>query len=121
MQNNKGKTTESILGIVVGFAILYYIFRVEWLLIVSLVVGLIGLFSKVAAGWIHWAWMRLVGFIGYINSHVLLGLIFYVILAPIAFLYRLTNKDTLQLKRRENTVYKDRDHAYVAKDLENPW
>lgn len=121
MQNDKSKSIESVLGIVVGFAILHFIFKENWLLIISIVVGLLGLFSQVMAEWIHWGWMRLIKFIGFINSHILLGLIFYVFLFPIALLYRLTNKDTLQLKRRERTVYKDRNHAYVASDLENPW
>ena len=121
MTNSNNKTTESILGITVGFAILFYFFKAPWLLGVSIIVGLIGLFSKGLSKWIHWGWMKLVGFIGFINSHLLLGIIFYFILAPIAFLYRLTGKDNLKLKRSEDSTYQDRDHQYVARDFENPW
>lgn len=119
---NNNNTSESILGIVVGFAILFYFFQAQWLLGVSIIVGLLGLFSKTVAGWIHWGWMRLVGFIGYINSHLLLGIIFFIILFPIAMLYRLVNrKDTLQLKRSSDSSYTERNHAYTPKDLENLW
>lgn len=118
---DNNKPTESILGIVVGFAILFYFFKASWLLGISIIVGLIGLFSTTLSKWIHWGWMRLVGFIGFINSHLLLGIVFYLILFPIAALYKLTGKDNLNLKKMKGSAFQDRDHQYAAKDFENPW
>ncbi len=117
----KQHPSEAILGIVIGFLILFVIFQAKWLMWTSLIIGLLGLFSTFAAEWITWAWGRLVAAIGYINSRVILGIIFAFILFPIALLYRLRNKDTLRLKKQSNTAFTEKNHLYTKKDLENPW
>ena len=118
---NSSKSAESILGIVVGFLILFAITRLEWMLWICLVVGILGLFSKTFAHWIDWAWGKFAMALGFVNSRILLSLVFYLILFPIAFLYRLTQKDTLQLKNPQDSVYKERNHTYQAEDLDKMW
>jgi len=102
------KNLETMLVITVGMLVLYFVFREKtWannLLIASLVIGLIA----------H--------YLGTFNSYVLLSIIFFVFLTPVAFLFKLTRKDSLKLKAQKNgTVYEERNHLYVAKDVENVW
>jgi hypothetical protein len=68
-------------------------------------------------------WFKLAEILGWINSRILLTGIFYILLFPIAMLFKLTGKDNLQLKSQKDndTVYERRNHKYVPKDLENTW
>ncbi len=50
-------------------------------------------------------------------SPLILGVIYYFILSPIALLYRLFNRK----KQSKDTPFIDRDMIYSAKDFLNPW
>lgn len=115
-----------MLVITVGMLVLYFVFKQKtwgnYFLIASLIVGLIGVFSNFASEQVAWVWGRIAHILGTFNSYVLLSVVFFIFLTPVAFLYRLTRKDTLKLKAQKlGTVYEERNHLYVAKDLENVW
>ncbi len=112
---------ETCLVIVTGLIVFYYIFDLDLLLKIAIGVGFIGAFIPSIAKWIDYAWYKLAEGMGYVMSRVLLSLVFFLFLFPIAFLYRLTKNDTLQLKRKKDTYWTDRSHEYTAKDLENIW
>jgi predicted membrane protein len=120
------KNLETMLVITVGMLVLYFVFREKtWsnnLLIASLVIGLIGVFSDFLSEKVAWVWGKIAHYLGTFNSYVLLSIIFFVFLTPVAFLFKLTRKDSLKLKAQKNgTVYEERNHLYVAKDVENVW
>ena len=52
-----------------------------------------------AAMFFHKWWMTLAGFLGYVNSRILLGVIFYLMVAPIGFIVRLSGHDPLARRR----------------------
>ena len=119
------KNLEAMLVITVGMLVLYFIFRQKtwsnYLLVTSLVIGLIGVFSDFLSDKIAWAWGKFAHILGTFNSYWLLTVIFFVFLTPVAFLFKLTRKDNLKLKVQKDTVYEERNHLYEAKDLENVW
>jgi predicted membrane protein len=119
------KNLETMLVITVGMLVLYFIFRSKswsnYLLITSLVMGLIGVFSNFLSEKVTWVWGKIAHILGTFNSYVLLTAIFFIFLTPVAFLFKLTRKDNLKLKAQKGTVYEERNHLYVAKDLENVW
>jgi hypothetical protein len=120
------KTIETMLVITVGMLVLYFIFRrndwANYLLYTSLAMGLIGVFSNSLSEKVAWVWGKIAHIMGTFNSYVLLSIIFFVFLTPVAFLFKLTRKDSLKLKAQKNgTVYEERNHLYIAKDLENVW
>jgi hypothetical protein len=117
------KHLETILSIVLGLAVIYWVTKNRYLLPAIVIVAATGLFSHYLTEKIHWLWMKLSHVMGSIMSKVLLSVIFYVFLFPIALLSRLfSKKDQLQLKRsHSNSYYTIRDHQYSGEDLENPW
>lgn len=119
-KKSKGKVYEDILGITVGFLILYFIFKREWLLYAALSLGGLSLLSKYTARLISLAWFRLTSFIGNIVSALLLSLIFFVVLTPISVLYRFFNRNKLMTKN-DVSLFKKRDHLFQKGDLKNPW
>ncbi len=124
MNLSKVKILESMLAITVGMLALYFIFNVQILLTIALVIGLIGMFSSTLSKYIARGWHKLAEGLGYINSRILLSLIFFIFLVPIAFLSRLVSGNPLQLKKQpkpDDSYFADRDHEYTAEDFEQVW
>lgn len=90
---------------------------------VSLTLLVIGLFVKPLAAVVSRLWLKFAEVIGTFNSKVILSLVFYVFLTPIAFLFRIFTKDPLMLKPEKNmvTFYTERNHTYTRNDLDKMW
>ncbi len=118
---------KNILVIVTGLLALPFIFKwsdstKDIFIKVALLVGAVSALLPIAAKWIDWAWLKLALGLGWINSRILLSVIYFVFLMPIAILSRLFTKDPLQLKaKKAATLYDHRDHLYTKEDLENIW
>jgi len=69
-------------------------------------------------------WFGFANMLGTIMSKILLSVVFFVIVMPVALLRRLLGKDTLLLKefkKSNESVMKTRNQTYVAADLEKPF
>jgi len=123
MKKDEGKIYQSILVIVIGFAVLSLVFKIKMLLTIGLLLGILSLASFTLAGWINYGWNKLAQGLGWINSKILISVVFYVFLFPISALSKIKHKDVL--KRRKQTqaasYFTDRSHQYVPKDFENLW
>jgi hypothetical protein len=115
------KNLETILVISTGLVIFYSFTHVKLLLIIALLLNIIGLCSNFLAGKINWLWFKIAELLGFITSKVLLSIVFFIFLFPIALLYRLFNRNNMQLKGTRKTYYFTRNHKYTPKDLENVW
>ncbi len=118
----KSNPTQTVLVITVGFLILYLVFKQNSLLYISIVVGVIGILSTYLSKKIEWVWFKLTHLLSLIVPNVLLGLIFYLFLTPIAFLANLTGKtDTLQIKKPSKSAFVTLNKKFTAEDLQKPW
>jgi hypothetical protein len=85
---------------------------------------LIGLFFKRLALKLSEAWLRFARILGAVNSKVLLTLLYYLILVPVAVLSRWNTGDALKLKRGDDnhrSYWIVREHQFEPRDLERPW
>lgn len=64
------------------------------LLAVALIAA--GLFAPPAARAFHVVWMRLAHALGWVNSRILLALIFYLVITPVGLMQRLAGRDALR-------------------------
>lgn len=112
---------KSLLVIVLGFLLLYILFGSRTFLYISAVVGVASLMSSHAKNGILWLWDKIALVLGWINTRILLGIVFYLFLFPIAVIFRLSTKNPLQLKNDEESIYGTRNHKYTRDDLENIW
>lgn len=108
-----------------GMLVIAWIFHLRWLVqAVTITAALCALLPPVA-DLVNRAWMALGRILGAINSTILLGFIFFIILTPIALLSRVfRKKDSMMLQRPKPTVqsfYTEREHRYTRKDLEKMW
>ena len=113
---------KTILVIVTGLLAIGWIFDIPLLAKIAVIVGAVSIFIPPAAKAIEWAWFRLALGLGWINSRILLSVIYFVFLMPIAWISRLFTKDPLALKKvKRASLFTTRDHLYTGKDLENIW
>ena len=72
------------------------------------VAGLIlGLTSPRLLHYPYKIWMKLGHALGWVNSHIILGLIFIIVLQPIALVMRLTGYDPLRRNRKGEKTYRE--------------
>jgi len=117
------KQQETILVISAGLLVFYYFTQVIWLVYVATALIIVSLFSSAAMYYIHLAWMKIAEVLGWVNSKLILGALFFLFISPIAFLFRIfQSKDSSFFKSPDSkSVYTERNHTYTAKDLENMW
>ena len=53
------------------------------------------------------AWMKLGSIIGWFNSHLILGLVFIIVLQPIALIMRILGHDPLRMKKLPQETYRE--------------
>ena len=107
---------------VVGLTALSWLLHIAWLGKVAFAIGLVSVLLPVAARWIEWSWLKLAMILGWINSRILLTVVYFIFLLPLAWVSRLFTKDPLRLKRSNTTsLYTVRNHQYRKEDLENIW
>ena len=119
IQDDPG-TPKTQLVIVNGLLVLAAIFDSEHIAYLALAVGLLSFIPPIGNR-IVWGWYKLAEGLGWFNSRVLLSVVYYLIVTPIALLFRLFGNDPLLLKDIKGSMYNYREHTYTKEDLENPW
>jgi hypothetical protein len=118
---NRSKPLETILVLVLALLVCYFIFDGRIWIKIAVALGAIGVFIPFLAEKIHWLWMKLAHVLGYVMSRVLLTLIFFLFLVPLAFFSKLAGKNSVQLKRKTSSYFTDRNFTYTKESLENVW
>lgn len=86
------------------------------------ILGIAALLIKPFGKCLTFLWQQLIKLLGFVNSRILLSIIFFLFLTPLALIARLfRSKDVLQLKKPEASNFKLRNHTYTAADLKDPW
>jgi len=119
MKRDTSKST--MLVISMGFLIIYLLFSLQWAVIVSLAVGLIGIVSSALSKKIEWAWMKLTRILSYIIPSILLGIIFYLFLFPLSLLSKLFTKDPLMLSNKYSTYFVNVEKTFDKSSMEKSW
>ena len=109
-------------GLLIGFG---FPILIGWLLpsifghefrVWTLWVGILGLTLGLSAPRLlkypYKGWMALGHTLGWIKSHIILGLVFILVLQPIAYIMRLTGYDPLRRRRKGEATYREdrKDH-----------
>jgi hypothetical protein len=118
----KSNPTKTVLTIVVGFLFIYLITHQKWSLTIAFFIGLIGIASDLLAKQIEWVWMKLALVLSYIVPNIVLTLIFYLFLYPIAVLNKIFGKkDPMNLKNTKSTLFKTNPKVFDKAYFEKHW
>lgn len=86
----------------------------QWTLWIGIPGLVLGLLWPRALAWPYRGWMALGQGLGWINSHLILGAVFVLVLQPIAALMRLLGHDPLRRHRNSGESYREtRAHPSV--------
>ena len=109
-------------GLVIGFGFPFLIgwvipkltgheFR-QWTLWVGIIGLIIGITSPRLLYYPYKFWMKLGVTLGWVNSRIILGLVFIIVLLPISFVMRLIGYDPLRTKRKVEKTFREKrkDH-----------
>jgi hypothetical protein len=112
---------KSFIVIITGFLVLELIFKTSVFRYIALGFSICGIiFPSVIYG-ILWIWHKLGIALGWINTRILLGAVFYLFLFPISLLVRLSKNNMLNIKKIKHSIFIERNHMYKKSDLENTW
>jgi hypothetical protein len=113
---------KNILVIVTGLLVLSKIFDQTALTTAALIVGVLAVLISSVAKAIEWLWFKMALGLGWVNSRILLSLVFFCVLLPMAWFSRWTRRDSLNLKRNHaSSLFHTRNYRYRKEDLENIW
>lgn len=115
------ETPKTQLVIVTGLLLLAAIFDSEDVAYIALAVGLLCVAVKPVGDRIVWGWYKLAELLSRFMNPLILGIVYFTFITPIALLFRLVGNDPLRLKDNKGSMYDIRDHTFKKKDLVNPW
>lgn len=119
---NREKNLETMLVLVLMSMVLFLLLKITLILFVGLVLACIALLAKKTSGLIAGAWMRLSQGLGSLISKILLTLVFFLLLLPIALLAKLFGHNALSLSRtNQDSYFIVRHHRFTDQDMKNPW
>lgn len=83
----------------------------------------IALFIRPLARKITQGWLATADVLGVCNSRIVLTLVFYFFLTPIALVFRFFNKNALNVvfPKGAGSYFSFREHTFVKQDLEKMW
>ncbi len=115
------ETPKTQLVIVVGLLVIAAITQNETFAYISLIIGLTCLVIPPVGHWIVWAWYKLALILSKVMNPLVLGIVFFIFISPIALLFRLFGNDPMRLEDNKGSMYELREKTYAKEDLEKPW
>ena len=117
MKNHIQKKILREFGFLIGFIFTFFIgwilpligghsFR-TWTLFISIPSIILAFINPILLLYPYRAWMALGNILGWVNSRIILGLVFLIILQPIALIMRILGHDPLRTKKFTQKTYRE--------------
>ena len=117
MKNHIPKKTLRDFGFLMGFIFPFLIgwilpligghsFR-TWTLFISIPSIILAFTKPILLLYPYKAWIKLGHILGWVNSRIILGLVFLIVLQPIAFIMRILGHDPLRTKKNTQKSYRE--------------
>ncbi|MFA5181869.1 MAG: SxtJ family membrane protein [Syntrophales bacterium] len=116
-------TSKTISVLTLAVLIAYVVFSAPWLLWAAVLLTLGNAFESRFTTVLARYWMKFAALLGGFNSRVILTVTFYLILTPLAFVYRIFNRplvDHFRANKRQS-YFEDLNKTYTPADFEKTW
>ncbi len=114
----------AVIAVLFGL-ILPYLFDFAWPVwpwVLAAVLVLWGAVAPATLGPLYRGWMRVGMAVGAINSKIILGLVFYVIIVPAGYIMRMVKKDPMaRTLRTDSSSYRVKSSTTLRDHLEKPY
>lgn len=121
--NNREKELETIAVLAAASLVFYYIFKKDGFILAAFALLFTGLFFKAAASKLSGLWLKFAELLGAFNTRLILGLVYFVVLTPIAVAFRMATRKHANSPRQasDKSYFTVREHTFAAADLEKMW
>jgi len=108
VDNRKLRSFGLVVG--VGFAVIALVPALRghnprmWAMVVSIVLAATGLVAPSALKPFHRVWMTLGEMLGWVNSRIILSVLYYLLIVPIGALQRMSGSDPMRRKIERNAM-----------------
>lgn len=121
-KDKQNKVYPTILTLVLASLIVFYFSTNTIWLYLAFSIGSLSLISSYVAEKIYFGWMQLSLVLSKIMPTILLSIIYYLFLFPIALLSRVFGKnDILLLKNKSDSLFVDSTEVFDKLFFEKPW
>lgn len=118
---SKERAYQTILVIVLGFSIISWYLDIQELFYFALGVNLISLAFSSVALLLDKFWYGLAEFMGKYVSKIVLSIVYFFVLVPIATISKSKTKKSLMIDKANNTTFTSINKKYSKEDLKNLW
>ena len=98
--------------------------HLRWLELTAMGVLFVDMIAPVVFRPFAVVWFGLSAGIGALGSSLVLSLLFFLVVTPVALVRRWMGKDSMNVRRwrrGRNTVFVERDHVFTRRDIERPY
>lgn len=107
-----------ILSLANGLVIIHLVTGYRLLLYISVAIAVLSILFPVVAKTITGLLKKLMGLLGILFNTIILGLVYFLVLTPIALVYRLTGRKKL---KSPESYFVQRNHQYSPDDFTRQW
>lgn len=118
---SREKSLETIIVLVLASLIIYLLSDVSWLVYVAVCLLIFSLVSRKITTFIAKGWLFFAHYFGMVMNYLILIIIYYVILFPLAMLQRLLGKNQILKQNTTDSYFKKREHLFSQKDIDHLW
>ena len=110
VSDKQARKTALIVAAVLALISVWNIYRGRFTVVavfgaIAVLLTMIGLFVPVAARGFHRLWMGIAGVLGYVNSRILLTILYYLLLTPYGLISRVFGRDPLDRRGASRDTY----------------
>jgi len=121
MTNAESSKTLSVIAL--ALMVSYYLFKIEVLLHIVFALVFLIVFPNRVSKTMATAWLKFSEVLGRVNSKIILTMIYFVVLVPVAFCYRRFNRNLVDYfaGRNLDSFYVDSNRIYSRESFEKTW
>lgn len=92
-----------------------------WPLVVASILILMALAYPKSLGPVYTVWMKFANVLGWINTRIILGLIFYTLFMPVGFVVRAVSDPMRRKQDNESDSYREESRQPKIENMERPY
>lgn len=120
----KDQSRDTGMAVVLLFLLIFASKKKEGYLLAAIILQVVNMAAPQVFKPVALVWLGFSELLGAVMSRILLSIVFFAVVTPIAVFRRLVGKDSLKLrafKAGKDSVMVERNHTFVGRDLERPY
>ena len=119
---SKIEIDKTILVIATGFIALYFVFHLNYFITIAFIISVLSILSEWIANFIASLWLKLAKLLSYIAPNIIMSLVFFLMLTPIALLQKLLKRNsTFMMNDTQKSTFSDSNKSIDRTHFEKPW